>query len=281
MTLEDLMFDVEVLGGDNGLSNATLFTFATNRALRRLYSDRNILKTVRLAVRRPRPIAYYKEINCINGETGEYPIEGTAYSMRIHGNCKYMITDGETSTIYTVDSKNEAIKIKGFLTYGGSISFWSSFAFTVYDLAIYDSIYSEFTSDIPDLDARRVLDIRELYGDFMSFTSPPTDKYGNPIKNVKMYDGRLEIDSDFVGEILLTYRRMPTEIPPGTGNPTIDITEEYSYILSLLVAYYYYYNIAPELANGYLSCYEDIIARMNSTSYQQLDPAYVDTNGWA
>jgi hypothetical protein len=281
LTLCDLITDVKNLGGGELIDNNGLFISAVNRSLRRLYSDISVEKTVRLAARVHKPIAYYKEIHCKSGEMREFPLEGMAYSMRIHGNCKYMITDGETKSVYPVNSKNEAVQIKGFVTYGGKISFWGSFPFAVYDLAVYDRIYSELTKDIPDCDPKKMFNLRELYGDFMSFTSPATDRNGRLIKGASLYDGRLEIDSDYEGEIIVTYRRLPIEISPDDDDPDIDAPNEYTHLLTLLVGYNYFFHSDEGLAKYYLTQYDEAIKNLKQNSYQRISSEYTNTNGWA
>ncbi len=191
MTINDLLIDLHIVGKEEEtFSDRNLFVYSINRALRRLYADRRIEKTVRLATRRPEPIAYYKEIHSPDGNMIEIPIEGKSYSMRIHGTCTYMINDGSVVTVRTVENKNETTVVKGFISYGGKISFWGSFAFTVYDLAIYNEIYSEKVKDIPEYGSKRIFNLRDIYGDFMSFTSPATNLAGKTLDFCRLYDGR-------------------------------------------------------------------------------------------
>ena len=241
MTTKELATELFVLGGGEAISDDRLLAISVNRALRKLYTDREIVKTVRFASRSIPPIKYYEEIRCKNGEEVTIPINGIAFSMRIHGVGKYTITDGDSVTVYAFDSPNEAILIKRALIFGGSITFWGSFSFTVYDLSIYDQVFSPFTEDIPDYGPRRVFNVRELYTDFMCFISPATDKHGVPLPNCKLYDGKLEIDSSYDGEIVLTYRRVPTEIFISEVEQNIDLPDEYKAMFIPLVASYFLY----------------------------------------
>ena len=283
MTINDLLTDLRIVGGEESFPDRNLFIYSTNRALRRLYADRKIERTVRLATRRPEPIAYYKELHSSDGDIFEIPVEGQSYSMRIHGECTYVVTDGPTVTARTVESGNEAVVVKGFVTYGGKISFWSSFAFTVYDLAIYNEIYSENVKDIPEYGTRRTFDLRDIYGDFMSFTSPATDLAGRPIESCRLYDGKVEISSDYTGEICISYRCLPTEISLAeSGNSKeIALPGEYTHLFVMLVAYYYMLFSEKAKADMFLSQYTDALNSLVTDSYQQIDTGYRNTNGWA
>ena len=282
MTTQDLQEEITLLGQGNEVSNEKLFRISLNRALRKLYLDRRIEKNVRIAARTLTPIAYYRKIECKAGKVTEIPLSGIAYSMRLHGTGNYMITDGEAINTYPFASTNEAKVVKGFVGgNGGKITFYSSFSFTVYDLAMYDEMYSQYTEDIPSYGPRTVFNIRELYGDFMCFTSPATDSNGNPIDGCKLYDGKVEVDSSYRGEIVLSYRRLPIEIVTVASQDDIDVPEEYKYLLILLTAAYYWYYTDDDLAKYYLSQYEESIKSLKENSYDHIDPAYIDTNGWA
>ena len=283
MTINDLLIDLHIVGKDETFSDRNLFVYSINRALRRLYADRRIEKTVRLATRRPEPIAYYKEIHSPDGKIIEIPIEGKSYSMRIHGTCTYMINDGSVVTVRTVESKNETAVVKGFISYGGKISFFSSFAFTVYDLAIYNEIYSEKVKEIPEYGSKRIFNLRDIYGDFMSFTSPATNLAGKTLDFCRLYDGKVEVDTDYTGEIYISYRCLPTEIILDNDDNTteIEVPNEYTHLFVMLVAYYYMFFSANSNADKFLTQYTDAIKSLVEQSYQQIDSKYNDTTGWA
>ncbi len=281
MTLDDLELRVAILGNNSPITSETLFLESVNRALRRLHNDIVIPKEVRIAARNVKPISYHKEIYCKNGQFMEFPLNGAAYSMRFLGSGKYMITDGGVTNTYSVDSQQEAKLIKGFMTFGGKISFWGSFSFTVYDFAVYGEMLSPNVRDIPEYGSRRVFDLKAMYGDFMSFISPPTDKHGKPIPSCVLREGRLELDSDFEGEIILSYRRLPTEVFSSIATLYIDVPDEYLHLFSLLVAAYYWYYTDESLSKYYESLYEEGVESTKKSIYGSINSAYIDTNGWA
>ncbi|MBO7195844.1 MAG: hypothetical protein J6V80_00745 [Clostridia bacterium] len=278
MLYTELTDELVTLGADP--TNESLFIYSTNRALRDFYNTRRILRTARIVTKGLTPITRYKELDCSGGPQVRIPLNGMAYSMRAHGKGQFMIRDGGSSRVQSVDSEEEATLIRGFIISGGEITFWSSFAFTIYDLCMYDRIFSDKLDSIPDGATRAVIDLREKYGDFMSFDSMPRDSEGNIISDCRLYDGKLEIASDFSGEILLTYRRLPLAIA-GYDNEKIDIPEEYKHLFPLLVAYYVMLDTNESRAKLYKNLYEDGLSRLDKRSYTEIDPAYVTTNGWA
>lgn len=279
MTYDELIYQVDLLAGQSVDSDGLLIS-SSNRALRELYNRVKITKTARLAARGLRPVTYFREVNCFNGEQITLPAKGVAYSMRVHGSGRILVTDGESNEVTPVDSLYGTTVIKGFLSYGGSITFWGSFSFSVYDYAIYDQLFSERKEDIPEAGPTLTLDLRQLLGDFMSFISPAVDRDGIPLENCRMQDGKLEIDSEFKGEIILTYRRLPRVIG-GEDGEIVDVPEEYTHLLPLLVAHHALLQSNESRARYYKSLFEEGMELIARESYGGIDCKYPLTNSWA
>lgn len=284
MTLEELIIQAERFGGCVVIENRDLLISSANRALRELYLTIPVTKTVRFNARGHRPTTYYKEIVCGSGQSITIPIRGKAFSMRVMGNGNYTLNDNGSMTVSQFETGSETKLIRRFLSGDGSIRFWGSFTFTIYDLSLYDDIYGPEISDIPDGSPTTVYDIRAIYGDFLAFTTPPTDRYGSVIENCRLHDGLLEIDSGFSGEIVLTYRRMPLMIDGQyvTSDPyeIIDINDEYTHLL-IYLTWYHYLSIDDEAKAGiYKKKFDDMVSALNE-NYRIIDSSYVNVNGWA
>ena len=280
MTMEGLLHELEVLLPEAEITHGLPLQSATNRALRNLYYDRIIEKKIRLANRGIRPTYYKKELLCEAGKEYTLPLKGKAYSMRVHGQGRYSIEDGPNMTVRAIDSLDETIVIRGFLSQGGCITFWGSFSFIIYDFSVFNEIVSEYTEDIPDGGPIRTFDLRQLYGDYMCFTSSPTDSKGNLISTCRLYDGRVEIDADYEGEIFLSYRRLPNHVGDGITEE-LDVPPEYLHLFPILVAHYLLLASDPTLSKLFKDRYDDIIAHISANSYDRLNAYYPDTHGWA
>ena len=279
MTLDELKNEVTLLGFDDTIDLEGSIIPAANRALRHLYSQRIFTKTVRLFARRANISYYRSEIHCPNGRNTTIPANGKAYSMRLCGSGQYTINDGQAVSVKYFESGAESILVHGFLTWGGSITFWGGYSFTVYDYTIYSEIFSPHAKDIPNSVEKTVFDLRSMYGDFMSFLSPPTNARGEAIPKCTLCDGRVEVDSKYRGEILLTYRILPTKVTSETVE--INMPEEYSHLFPLLVASYVILDIDEEKAIRYKSMYDEMISVIKTESYQSVDTAYKNEDGWA
>ena len=280
MLYSDLYTEVNLLTG-GVVDNQNLLIFAANKALRDIYNETCIERTVRIATHGVRPSIYYSKIECTNAREQVIRIKGAAYSMRVHGTGQFAFTGGAGNRVISVDSPNEAKVIKGFYNGEGTITFWGGLSFTVYDFAMYDRLYTDNPDDIPEYTPEVTHDLRELFGDFLAFTSPAVDNSGRPIKSCRLRDGKIIVDNDFSGEIMLTYRRLPTLITNATMDQKIDIPGEYDHLLPILAASYATIESDKELSDLLRSIYRTNMDILRSMSYDKMDDKYIDTHGWA
>ncbi len=280
MTFSELTSAATLLGFNDTLFPDSILVNSVNLALTELYTTRPVYRTVRFAAGGLTPLLYCKEINVTPGQRIEYTAEGSSYSVRIHGTCNFLVKHGEQMDLFNVETGQEAKLFKGVIYPGSTLSFWSSYAFSIFDLSIYDRVYSGDAEDVPDGGHTTSFDLRRLYGDFMSFTSPATDTFGVPLKNCRLIDGKIEIDSTYAGEIVITYRRLP-EMCIGEAEEGIDLPKEYESVFPLLVASYLWLGNEVEKAKHYRSIYEDLIGKMGSGGYAAINSFYEITDGWA
>lgn len=280
MTLTELQNEVIALGFDGEIGSENIFITAVNRALRDIYLQRNILRTVTIYAAGRTPSYYRKEINVKGGGGITLPLNGKAYSMRLCGMGNYRVLDGEDEELYQFDTGYESRLVQGFVTFGGSIRFYGTVSFSIYDFSVYDEIYSIRAKDVPDGSAIKSFDLRSLYSDFLSFVGPATDASGNIIESCKLIDGHVEIPSSFKGELRISYRRLPETVTAGYEED-IDIPREYDKLLPLLVSFYVWLDVDASKANRYMDQYKELLEVMTRGSYDKIDFNYINTNGWA
>lgn len=123
MTTNNLVAEIRELAPDVILSSGPELLAPINRALRTLYYDRCIEKTIRLAQRVLKPNFYKRQVLCEKGTEIVFPLNGKALSMRIHGNGRYCIEDGKNIIVKNVDSQSGTVVVKYFIQEGGKITF--------------------------------------------------------------------------------------------------------------------------------------------------------------
>ena len=293
MTYKDLYSDVISLRQEDSVRSHSRMVSSLNRALRDLFSRRRILKTVRLYARGLTPSLYYKQINFISGDHIIVPLQGMAYSMRLFGEGNYMIRDGEKTNVVQFDTGGETRLVQGMIKTGGELHFYGHTSFMVFDMSVFSEIFSASAMKIPEGGQSQVFDIRALQGDFASFVGMAKDGSGRDIKGCRLYDGRVDLPSDFRGEVFLTYRSLPDTVVVKTegelreeeidlrDNTEINIPREYEHPVALLVAYYYTLKEDSALALHFKEEYERLMGHLEAGAYQEIDPTYHLESGWA
>lgn len=280
MTFSELSSAATLLGFNDTEFPTGLLRSAVNCALGEIYTALPVYRSIRFAAGGLTPLLYKKEICVTPGDVVEYTVQGYSYSVKIHGTCNFMIRYEGDVNLINVETGSEAKHFKGLIFPGSIISFWSNYAFNIFDLAIYDRVSSLDPEDIPEGGPITYFDLRRIYGDYMSFVGPATDVYGVPLKNCRLIDGRIEIDSTHAGEVLLTYRRLPT-LCVGEENEEIDLPKEYLCLLPLLTAAYLWLGIEEARAKYYRSLYDSLLKNMQESGYHAIGGIYEITDGWS
>lgn len=278
MTLNELKNSVVDLGFEVGLDKEEMLIPALSRALYTIYHDRPRLKTVRLGIRSIYGSLVAQHICHIGGERISYKLEGVAYSFRVSGRGRYIITYGSGSEEHDFDC--EMGEVRGILSSAATITFLGEYSFDIYSLAVFLSVDGPNTASIPIYGEERCYDLRVLYPDILTPHSLPRTKDGVTISGSLIRDGVMYIPWGFSGEAQLTYRRAPYVATGDDMDEAIDISREVEELLPLLVASYLWLDDDSDKAQYYMSLYRSGMATVQATGATELGRAYT-TNGWA
>ena len=285
MLYEEFVKEVERYGCGDIIDTKEMLLICANQAMYDLYNYIPSVKTLKLYARGYKPIVYYREIAYDGSSPLVIPTSGKAYSMRVMGRGNYTISDGTMVNVYSFDTGRETRLIQGFISDGGYIKFWGGFSFTVFNFAIYDDLLSPEIEDIPDGSEKTIYDMRRLCSDFLAFSSVPTDAEGKAIENCRICDGKLETDSDYIGEINIKYRRLPARImgiekTEENDGETIDISDELLPLLIYLIWYNHWLGSDEGRAKHYKTKFDNLLSLYND-NIMTYDKRYIDVNGWA
>ena len=279
MTISEFLDNLSYHGVEENLHYG-LFINYLNTALFKIYNDVIIPKKGRIFSNGMKPVKVYDEIYHRNDVDQIIELEGTAYAFRLCGNYTNVsiCTGGETKRLsYTTDNNI----IKGFLVdKKGTLLLEGGTSYTIYDLCIFDDVPSRVATSLPDGIPIAEYDINEAYSDFAAFLSPPVDRLGNVIDNVRMVDSRIIVDSYYKGDIIFTYRRRPLFTDPNYDGD-IDIPDKYSVLLTPLVLHFYYIEQDDDRANDYMKLYKSLLENIvYPTDNASIECEKVITNGW-
>ncbi len=278
MTLNQLKESVAALGFEKAIEDENALINAANRALRLIYTDRPVTRSVIISTDVPLPVSGPVSFTHRGKGTKSFSLVGKAYSFRTYGRGGYRIERDGAVTERRFDGVGTVHK--GFVTGNGNITFFGDYLYTVGDLCFFDSVLSGAVEDIPVYNRTRVIDLYRMYPDFLCFDTKPTYPDGSAVEGCGMKDGRLTLPEGITGEIHLEYERAPRAITAEDGGVHIDVPEEEAELLSLLCASFMWLDDDPEKSQYYMALYKDALATIKRYSSREIDTEYSD-NGWA
>ncbi len=279
MTLNELKSEVAALGFEEDLADDRNLVIFSNRALRKIFADRQVLRTVKVCIPKKSTASLIENVSHFGGNDLIFPLNGRAYCIEVSGEGYFTIKAGNNETRYDFDTDGSVFK--NFTEQSGSITFSGEHSYLIRKIAVFKETYGSDTDSIPDGSGRLDINIAKMYGDFLCFTGAPKDARGNPIYTMEMSDGVITIPDSFYGEFYVTYRRAPSPINQDTPESEIDITEDMKHLLPLLSASYICLECDPEHAEYYNSLYKEEMKMINKSSRRNIDCRYYDVNGWA
>ena len=149
-----------------------------------------------------------------------------------------------------------------------------------YGFAEYGEITGENPESIPLLNEDIILDMASLTNDFLSFSRPPEDGFGNPLSGAVISGDEIRIPSSYSGGVTLFYNRLPREISKDAPESDIDIPEKLSHLLPLLTASSLWLDDEPERAVYYADAYREGMAKVKRLSSSQIDRSVKDLLRW-
>lgn len=279
MTLNELRNDVAQLGFESYIEDEDTFLSSANRALKLIYTDRPISKTIAIPIGAPRITLHERFIEHHRNEQLTFYLTdgmGIYFSSTGTGICSIANGNG-TETINLVGTDTITKRV---LTGEESITFSGDNYFTISNMTVYDELPGNSEFDIPSYTPWYEINPESYCSDFRAFASQPTNENGEVLDRIILRDGRLYIPRDFTGLIYLTYYRLPEVITAENDNAAIDISGECSALLPLLCAAFMWLDDDSAKAQYYMSLYRDAIANIKRFSVNQIDTV-CHTNGWA
>lgn len=279
MTLTELKTSVLALGFENRIeSDSALVSFA-NMALKMIFSECTITKTVKLYLFSQKPKLIFEDIVHTAGKEESFSLDGKAYSIELIGCGSFSVKCGADEFTYSFDTDGKTFK--GFINGNATLTFFGEHSFYIKRIAVFESTSGPQVYTIPDADGRMSVDISEIFGDFLCFCGLPHDCRGKPVSCISMEDGKIVLPEGTCGEIYLTYRRSPAPISEKLPDAKIDIDCQYSHLLSLLTASFLCLECEPQTAEYYMSLYRDAISEVKRQHIRSVDNLYCDVVGWA
>ena len=295
MKVSELYYQTAGLGFEASLESDPRFIYAANRALLQVNALRPATKLYRLLHAPLKNICNEDSTNPIMKTNEEliFTAKGAkAYYFECTGSFvvtfEYLKEDGTWES--TKVHQPSLLIDRNFFSPEVRLRFWGNYSYMVQNVAFYDSLYSDKSSDIPAFSEYCEYDIESLtYNTILKTTDflrlapvPVIDEDDREIIGNDVYteNGRsVFIARNKPGTYLVRYHTKPKSITEAKSDEAIDLDEDLCALLPTLIASYLFAEDEPNLAEYYQAAYYKMAAELEARS-RTIGTANITNNGW-
>ena len=279
MTILDLKKEVEALGftsiGDLDDSLAS----TANRALRMIHTDHPKRKRGEVVFLPRDAIVAFAPVA---GEGSEISlsIPKGRLVMKIRGEGKYLVRIGNEQLTFRFFHDTESLEVD--FPDDGELVFTEDSVFCAWDIALLPGATLPFEDAISFTGEAISFDLKKIFPDFLYLTDIPKNIDGRRIDSLTLPDStHLTVPLSYRGVITFFYSARAEEITVDSADEDrVDLADELTPLLPLLISYFLWIEENPDMAGLYLSEYEKL-----SRAIRQRDIpgeiSYTDVSGWA
>lgn len=279
MTIRDLIKEVEALGFFATLELDDSLVSQANRALRMIHTHHPKRKRGEIVFLPKDAIVTYAPMA---GEGSEVSLSVPAgrLTMKIRGEGKYVVKINDIQKTYRFFSEANSLEID--FHEAGEITFSSDSVFCAWDIALFPNMAHPYYDAISFCGNGISFDLRKIFPDLLYLIEMPKNADGKSINKISIEDScHLLVPIDYRGVISLLYSAKAKEISiDSEENDAVDISEELTPLLPLLISYFLWIEEHPDMAELYLSEYEKL-SRAIKQRETPLAVEYIDVNHWS
>ena len=279
MTIRDLRKEVEALGFFATLELDDSLVSQANRALRMIHTYHPKRKRGEIVFLPKDAIATYAPMA---GEGSEVSLSVPAgrLTMKIRGEGKYVVRINDIEKTYRFFSEANSLDID--FPEEGEIIFSGDSVFCAWDIALFPNMALPYYDAISFCGNGISFDLRKIFPDLLYLIELPKNIDGRNINKISIQDSsHLLVPIDYRGVISLVYSASAEEVSiDSEDDDTVDISEELTPLLPLLISYFLWVDEHPEMAELYLSEYEKL-SRAIKQRETPLAVEYIDVNHWS
>ncbi len=276
MTLKELKNHVLSLGYETEFESEQIFKDALSRAIYTIFTERAHYKTAVVKQRERLPVFYQKNL-FYKGTAEHLQVNAKAYSFTTDGIGQYTVKDLSGEKTFSFEGLGKLHR--GFIIGGGEIIFGGDYSYTVFDIALYDEIFSDKVSDILPYGEKRVYEMDSLVNDFLAFSGRVFDSNGKAVEGAKLSERKIYLPFGFTGTAYITYKCSP-QIDFSKTDAPLPVSEECAHLLPLLTAAYVWLDDDAQKAANYMTLYREGMASVKINNRPSVDPDYTDVIGW-
>lgn len=279
MTIRELKEEVEALGFSGLSTDERSLICTVNRALKMIHTAHPKKKRVELGFF-PEEAILHREAMVGEGAEVSLSVPAGHLTMMLQGEGQYTMRYGKSS----ITRSFSCISTRVDFTFPeeGELVFSRESNFSAWDISMYKRSAFPYEDAVYASGDYLSVDLKKLFSDLIYLLEDPSDYNGREIRGSFMQDtSHLMLPRSYRGVIRLTYRAAAEEITmDNEDDDKIDISEELSPLLPLLVTYFLWLDDEPDIAGTYLTEYEKLSTRIRRIEGRGTAP-YIDVNRWS
>ncbi len=279
MNLNNLINEVYALGFEAQGGMNELIVNAANRALRQIFCDLPLERSIRLLANIPKHTVVCDSFAHAPAEQREFTLNGLAFSFKVSGEGEATVTDENGVRSYSFNTPYGIVR--DFISGSATIAFLGAFRYTVTNLVCFEEITSADREKIFSADGHYTIKMSDISDDFFFFSRQPVGADMSPIPGAVIEGDTVLIPISHKGEITVYYNRAPRACDVDSLTQDIDIPECLCHLLPLLVASFVWLEDDADRAAYYASLYREGIMRIKNAARGSINTAYNDVLRWA
>ena len=279
MTIHELKKEVEALSFSGLRVADDSLIYTANRALKMIHTYHPKTKRAELGFF-PEEAILHRDLIVGEGTEVSLSVPAGILKMKLQGQGQYTVSYGNKSINYRFSQTLKHVEI--IFHQDGELKFTADSIFCAWDISVYSRNGFPYESAVSRVGDNLILDIREIFPDLLYLADAPREIGGNAIKGLVVTDAsHLMLPKNYRGVISLVYRAASNPISEDSkDSDQIDIAEELTPLLPLLVTYFLWLDDEPDIAKAYLAEYEKTSREIQRIK-NKAPSEYVDVNKWS
>lgn len=279
MTIHELKKEVEALSFSGLRVADDSLIYTANRALKMIHTYHPKTKRAELGFF-PEEAILHRDVMVGEGTEVSLSVPAGVLKMKLQGQGQYIVKYGNKSINYRFAQTLDNVEL--VFPQDGELKFTADSVFCAWDISVYGRNGFPYESAVKRVGDHLILDLKEVFPDLLYLSDTPREIGGNIIRGLVVTNtSHLMLPKGYRGVISLSYRASPSPISEDNRDTdVIDIAEELTPLLPLLVTYFLCLDDEPDIAKTYLSEYEKASREIQKLK-NKMPAEYVDVNNWS
>ncbi len=279
MTIRDLKNEVEALGFFTAQELDDSLISTANRAIRMIHTVHPKKKRGEIVFLPKDAIVRYDAV-AGGGSDVSLSVPAGRLMMKIRGEGKYVVRIGNVQKTYRFFSDTSSLKID--FSEAGELIFSGDSVFCAWDIASFRSDMLPYEDAVSFTGDVISFELKKIFPDILYLIDIPTNTDGREIRGLTLPDAaHISVPTNYRGVISILYSAKAREITlESEDGETIDIADELTPLLPLLISYFLFMDESPDMARMYLAEYEKLSGAIRRCEVPGA-VKYTDVNRWS